>query len=173
MSPLMCRTQNHRFTADRAWRNRRRHVIPLGARDLRLFHPLIRPIRPITLLDIHYFVCLNSLMKPIAGDILRGHLDTLILAALDRGEAYGYDIMQRLNTEGQGAFAMREGTIYPVLYRLESKGLIRARWESGDAPRKGPRKRLYRLSSSGKKALAARRKEWEQFVAVIGRIVEA
>ena len=112
-------------------------------------------------------------MKTISGDILRGHLDTLILAALERGEAYGYDIMQRLNAEGQGAFAMREGTIYPVLYRLESKGLILARWESDDAPRKGPRKRLYRLSSSGKKALATRRKEWEQFVTVVGSIVEA
>jgi DNA-binding PadR family transcriptional regulator len=112
-------------------------------------------------------------MESISGDSLRGHLDMLILAALERGEAYGYDVMQRLNAEGQGAFAMREGTIYPVLYRLETKGLIRARWEAEDAPRKGPRKRLYRLSSSGSKALAAKRAEWARFVSVIGRIVEA
>ncbi|MBI5091365.1 MAG: helix-turn-helix transcriptional regulator [Candidatus Hydrogenedentes bacterium] len=112
-------------------------------------------------------------MGRISGDILRGHIDTVVLAALEAREAYGYEIMQRLNSEGKGVFAMKEGTLYPVLYRLEDKGWLATRWESEDVPRKGPRRRLYRLTAKGKKQLAKYRNEWRQFVHVMGRIVEA
>ena len=58
-------------------------------------------------------------MEPIDGNTLRGHLESLILAVLDREPAHGFDIMKRLDEEGRGALALREGTIYPILYRLE------------------------------------------------------
>lgn len=112
-------------------------------------------------------------MATLSGDILRGHIDALVLATLEKGEAHGFEIMQRLNAEGRGAFAMKEGTLYPVLYRLERRRCLAARWDRDDAPRKGPRRRLYRLTAKGRKELAVRRETWQTFVSVVGDIVEA
>lgn len=108
-----------------------------------------------------------------SGDQLRGHLDLLVLTTLERGEAHGFEILQRLNREGNGAFAMKEGTVYPVLYRLEERGHARARWEADDVPRKGPPRRLYSLTAAGKRELANQRAAWQTFVQVMERIVEA
>src|SRR5262245_25124750 len=103
-------------------------------------------------------------MKPIAGDVLRGHLELLVLATLERGEAHGFEVLQRLNREGRGAFAMKEGTLYPVLYRLEDRRFVKARWESEPIERKGPPRRLYSLTAGGKRELAKRRQAWTAFV---------
>jgi PadR family transcriptional regulator PadR len=112
-------------------------------------------------------------MKPLSGDVLRGHLDLLVLATLEPGEAHGFEILQRLNQEGRGAFAMKEGTLYPVLYRLEARRYARARWEPDEVPRKGPPRRLYSLTAAGKRELAKQRAAWRGFVQVMDRMVEA
>jgi DNA-binding PadR family transcriptional regulator len=112
-------------------------------------------------------------MHSIAGDAIRGHLDTMVLAALSSSEAHGLEVMRRLETAGRGALRLKEGTLYPALYRLEEAGLLRARWESATSGRRGPRRRIYRLTRKGKRALAQGRAEWHHFVTVIGRIVEA
>lgn len=123
-------------------------------------------------LDRFYLACFNSGMNKFSGDMLRGHLEALVLATLEAGEAHGYEVMQRLNGEARGAFHMREGALYPVLYRLEEQGLLATRWEKEDAPRKGPRRRLYRLTSKGKRALGQHRITWRSFVATLGPILE-
>jgi len=112
-------------------------------------------------------------MKPFAGDVLRGHLDLLVLATLERGGAHGFEVLHRLNREGRGAFAMKEGTLYPVLYRLEGRGFVSARWEKDDPRPKGPPRRVYSLTASGRRELQKRRKAWTTFVSVVGRLVEA
>ena len=112
-------------------------------------------------------------MKNISGDAIRGHLETMVLAALASGEAHGLEVMRRLEAAGRGALRLREGTLYPALYRLEEAGLLRARWESATSGRRGPRRRIYRLTRKGKRALAKGRAEWQHFVTIIGGIVEA
>lgn len=112
-------------------------------------------------------------MVTFSGDMLRGHLDTLVLATVAQGEAHGFQIMGRLNAFNRDAFNMKEGTLYPVLYRLDDHGFIESRWEDEHAPRKGPRKRLYRITPKGKRELAERRQTWNEFVTVIGKIIEA
>ncbi|MBI2421517.1 MAG: helix-turn-helix transcriptional regulator [Candidatus Hydrogenedentes bacterium] len=111
-------------------------------------------------------------MNPLSGDMLRGHLEGLVLATLEAGEAHGYEVMQRLNAEARGVFHMREGALYPVLYRLEQKGMLATRWEKDDAPRKGPKRRLYRLTAKGTRDLAARRTQWKLFVSTVGPMLE-
>jgi PadR family transcriptional regulator PadR len=111
-------------------------------------------------------------MKAFSGDMLRGHLELLVLATLERSEAHGFEVLQRLNREGRGAFAMKEGTLYPVLYRLENRRYVRARWESDAAPRKGPPRRLYSLTAAGTRELAKQRESWTSFVGVMDRLVE-
>ena len=112
-------------------------------------------------------------MERISGDELRGHLEMLVLSLLERGEAHGYEILQRLEALGCGSLRMKEGSLYPVLYRLEEAGDIKARWESDAEGRRGPRRRLYRLTPRGTRELARRRQAWRQFVEVVGRIAEA
>src|SRR5688572_10266380 len=115
-------------------------------------------------------------MQKIQGDALRGHLDNLILAILEKGQGHGLEILRRLEAGGCGALALKEGTLYPALYRLEAAGLLKADWEAEDrtAPRgRGPRRRIYRLSTKGKRRLAQGRAEFTQFVQVLGGILGA
>src|SRR2546421_6232187 len=88
-------------------------------------------------------------MSDISGDSLRGHLETLVLSALRRGDAHGFEILKRLEEAGAGALKLKEGSLYPALYRMEAAGLVKARWEDRNTPRRGPRRRIYRLTAKG------------------------
>jgi DNA-binding PadR family transcriptional regulator len=112
-------------------------------------------------------------MQRIEGDALRGHLENLILAVLERGEAHGLEVLRRLEAAGCGALALKEGTLYPALYRMEEGGLIKAEWEDNVQRTRGPRRRIYRLSPKGKKKLAKSREQFQEFVMVIGGILGA
>lgn len=110
-------------------------------------------------------------MGKISGDTLRGHVETLALAALERGEAHGFEILRRLRERGRGILELKEGTLYPALYRLEEAGCICGEWEDNERRHRGPRRWIYRLTRKGRKELAARRGEWKSFVRVVGEIV--
>src|SRR5687767_7057022 len=110
-------------------------------------------------------------MEPISGTALRGHLESMILAALEGGEAHGFEVWRRLEAAGAGALRLKEGSLYPALYRLEAAGLVRAEWEAGDSGRRGPRRRVYRITPKGTRKLAAARAEWRRFVTTIGGIL--
>jgi PadR family transcriptional regulator PadR len=112
-------------------------------------------------------------MQRISGDLLRGHLDTLVLSVLGNGPAHGLEVLRRLVHAGCGSLHLKEGSLYPALYRLENAGLIEGHWEQETKGRRGGRRRLYRLTSKGATALARRRKEWCQFVRIVGGIVGA
>ena len=112
-------------------------------------------------------------MQRIERDALRGHLEAMVLSALERGEAHGFEVLRRLEELGCGALVLKEGTLYPVLYRLEGVGLVRGEWEDDSTGRRGPRRRIYRLTEKGKRDLARRREDWTQFVAIVGRILGA
>jgi DNA-binding PadR family transcriptional regulator len=110
-------------------------------------------------------------MEPIRGDALRGHLESLVLSVLEQGEAHGFEIWRRLEAAGSGALRLKEGSLYPALYRLEEAGLVRAAWESGASDRRGPRRRIYHLTRKGRRRLDEARAEWQHFVTVIGGIL--
>src|SRR5262245_26811248 len=88
------------------------------------------------------------------GEILKGHLDMIVLAALADGPAHGYAIIQAIHRRSGGAFDLAEGTVYPVLHRLEKSGLLSSRWVDGESGRK---RRVYALTRQGRRALADRR----------------
>src|SRR5215468_6718805 len=105
-------------------------------------------------------------MEPIDGDKLRGHLETLILATLEAGEAHGLEILRRLEEGGCGLLRLKEGSLYPALYRLESSGEVFATWEAEPHGRRGARRRLYSLTPKGRRKLESGRIEWREFVRV-------
>jgi PadR family transcriptional regulator len=99
------------------------------------------------------------------GEMLKGHLDMIVLAALAGGPAHGYAVIQEIRRRSGGAFDLPEGTIYPALHRLEQGGLLSSRWTAGDS---GRQRRVYSLTRSGRHALAARRAVWQRFTDAIG-----
>jgi transcriptional regulator len=94
------------------------------------------------------------------GEMLKGHLDMIVLAALAPGPAHGYAVIEELKRRSAGAFDLPEGTIYPVLHRLEQARLLAGRWVTADS---GRRRRVYELTRRGERALAERRAVWKQF----------
>ena len=123
------------------------------------------------LLDVIYSLSKYTGMNPIDGDRLRGHVETMVLAVLECSEGHGLAIIKRLEEAGCGALRMKEGSLYPALYRMEKAGLVTARWEESAPGRRGPRRRIYRINRKGKKHLQRGRDQWQQFVAVVGGIV--
>jgi DNA-binding PadR family transcriptional regulator len=112
-------------------------------------------------------------MANINGDLLRGHLQSLVLSALRRGDAHGFEILKRLEEAGSGALQLKEGSLYPALYKLEAAGLVKGAWETGDTPRRGPRRRVYHLTRKGRGRLDEARGEFQQFISIIGGILGA
>lgn len=98
-------------------------------------------------------------------ETLKGHLDVLILAVLGDEPLHGYAVIEELRLRSEGAFDLAEGTLYPVLHRLEADGLLTSTWSEAS----GRRRRVYRLTRRGRAALARRRREWSGFA----RAVEA
>jgi transcriptional regulator len=105
------------------------------------------------------------------GEMLKGHLDMIVLAALAAaGSGHGYAIIEQIKQRSGGAFDLPEGTIYPALHRLEQAGLLNSRWTTADS---GRRRRIYTLTKSGTRALAERRAIWKQFSDAIGGLLGA
>ena len=112
-------------------------------------------------------------MQNIDGDKLRGHVETMVLSVLDDGPAHGLAIIKRIADAGSGVLRMKEGSLYPALYRLEKSGLVTAKWDEQTQGRRGPRRKIYRLTRKGRAELARGREQWDQFVSVVGAIVGA
>ena len=112
-------------------------------------------------------------MEAINGDKLRGHLETMILSTLEQGEAHGLEVLRRLEAAGCGLLRLKEGSLYPALYRLEASGAVKAVWESEPHGRRGARRRIYTLTANGQRKLDAGRADWLQFVRILGGILGA
>ena len=112
-------------------------------------------------------------MEAIQGDKLRGHLEAMILSTLERGEAHGLEILHRLEEAGCGLLRLKEGSLYPALYRLEAAGAVKAVWGAEPHGRRGARRRIDGLTAKGRCRLDAGRAEWQQFARILGGILGA
>lgn len=99
---------------------------------------------------------------------IKGHLDALLLASLERGPRHGYAIKEALKEGSGGRFDLPTGTIYPALHRLEEAGLIAGSWFIVE----GRRRRTYRLTEKGLRRLHADRSQWHGFAAAITALLE-
>lgn len=103
-------------------------------------------------------------------ELKKGSTELLVLALLEGGPRHGYDIGKRIEAGSQGRLTFRIGSLYPILCRLEDRGLITGRWVEREGER---RRRYYRLTGAGRKALARERSLWSEFVMTINEIAGA
>jgi PadR family transcriptional regulator PadR len=103
----------------------------------------------------------------MGADLLRGHLDGLLLAVLADAPGHGYELGQRLTHRSGGALGVPEGSLYPALHRLERGGLVTSSWSTGD----GRRRRVYRLTRAGRRAVTRSRTEWRAFSVAVERVL--
>lgn len=104
----------------------------------------------------------------IERELKRGSLELIVLHLLAPGEAYGYEIVTKLTTQTDGALGVTDGTLYPVLYRLEHAGFVAVRWET---PERGVPRKYYRLTESGRSELARLNHEWNAFVGAMAKLL--
>ncbi len=103
-------------------------------------------------------------------ELIRGTLDVLILKALAWGPLHGYAITRLIHRQTDEALLVEEGTLYPALWRLESKGLVEAEWGLSKNNRKA---KYYRLTSEGRRHLRQESKTWEAYAAAVGKMLAA
>ncbi len=113
-------------------------------------------------------VLLGLVFLGMKGQTLKGHLDLLVLAVLATGPCHGYGVIEGLRVRSGDALDLPEGTVYPVLHRLENAGLLASEWSTEC----GRRRRTYRLSESGRAALNEERSAWEGFTAAVGSVLK-
>jgi PadR family transcriptional regulator PadR len=97
---------------------------------------------------------------------LKGHLDGLVLAVVADEPKHGYAVIEALKSRSDGRLDLPEGTVYPALHRLERGGLLASEWSDV-----GRRRRVYRLTSKGRRELGVRRKRWHEFASTVEAVL--
>jgi PadR family transcriptional regulator, regulatory protein PadR len=103
-------------------------------------------------------------------ELVRGTLDVLILKALVWGSLHGYAITSLIRRQTDEALLVEEGTLYPALWRLESKGLVEAEWGLSENNRKA---KYYRLTTEGRRRLREETKTWDAYAEAVGKLLYA
>ena len=104
----------------------------------------------------------------IAGDLIRGHTDAIILARLMMGDSYGYEINKIISTLSSGRFELKEATLYTAFKRLEEQGCIASYWGDSGA---GARRRYYTITPSGRDAYHRLMLEWEETREIMNKLL--
>ena len=95
----------------------------------------------------------------VSSDLIRGHIDTIIMARLLKGDTYGYEINKELRLRTNGRFEIKEATLYTAFRRLEESRFISSYWGPNEG---GARRRYYHLTNCGRAECGKRLKEWQE-----------
>ena len=106
----------------------------------------------------------------IAGDLIRGHTDAIILERLLRSDSYGYEINKTISTLSAGRFELKEATLYTAFKRLEELGYITSYWGGSGA---GARRRYYTITPEGREASDKLLREWEETKEIMDKLLES
>jgi PadR family transcriptional regulator PadR len=108
--------------------------------------------------------------KPADGEAtVRGHLELLILASLSAAPSHGYALIESLQRLTGGIFELAEGSFYPALHKLEHAGLVRSAWDRES----GRRRRVYRITSAGRRELEERSRRWRVIRDAVDAVLSA
>lgn len=107
--------------------------------------------------------------SPFSTDLIRSSADLVVLTLLSVRPMYGYEIMTSLADCGNGDFRFKQGTLYPLLYRLEREGWLEAKTVT---PASGRQRKVYRLTKEGSSVQKQRAEEWERFTTAVNSIIK-
>jgi transcriptional regulator len=107
--------------------------------------------------------------RPSEAEVLQGTLDLLILKVVALGPIHGYSIVQRLRLISNGALMVRQGSLYPALYRLENRGWLKARWGPTESGREA---KFYSLTKAGRHQLDVETAGWKRLCEAISMVLE-
>lgn len=102
-------------------------------------------------------------------ELLKGNTATVVLAILDEGPLHGYHIAKEMRRRSDDALTLGQGVLYPVLHRLEDRGMIRGEWEQSVGT---PSRKSYAITAAGKRELAAKRREWAAFSRAMAKVLD-
>ena len=108
-------------------------------------------------------------MSPTNTPLLAGTLELIVLQLLEAEPTNGYDLTLRIQTISRDVLNVNAGSLYPALYRLEERGLLRATWATSDSGRKT---KVYSVTPSGRRQLAEQRASWERFAGALTAILK-
>src|SRR6185437_6544090 len=101
-------------------------------------------------------------------DLLQGTLDLLVLRSLRLAPLHGWGISKRIRQLSSDVLQINQGSLYPALYRLEDRGLIKASWGTSD---EGRRAKFYTLTAAGRKRVGEEQDDWRRFVAAVEQVL--
>jgi len=102
-------------------------------------------------------------------ELMKGSIDSLLLCLIEQQPMYGYQIIKELGRRSAGYFELKEGTLYPALYRLERAGLIQGKWQMLPG---GRQRRYYHITDKGRYALAEKTNQWRAFLVAMNLIIK-
>lgn len=106
----------------------------------------------------------------ISADLIRGHINTIILRTLYERDKYGYEIIEEIESKSHGQYSLKQPTLYSALKRLENQGYINAYWKT-DEVSQGGRRKYYTLTDSGREVTERNQAEWEYSRTVIDNLI--
>lgn len=101
----------------------------------------------------------------ISRELLKGSTDLLVLSVLENETMYGYQMIKQLKSEN--VFEFQEGTLYPILHKLEEKGWITSYWDEVA----GKKRKYYAITENGKKHLKSKKEEWQLFSTNVNKVI--
>ncbi|MDQ0271279.1 PadR family transcriptional regulator [Cytobacillus purgationiresistens] len=101
-------------------------------------------------------------------ELVKGSSSLLLLQLLEERDMYGYELVKELEKRSENEFSIKEGTLYPALHKLEKQEYIECYWQEQE---KGPARKYYRITASGKEMLLEKTREWNEFVSVMNKMV--
>ena len=103
------------------------------------------------------------------GDVLKNHLELLVLSTLKAGPGHGYSIIRAIRDRSDGEFELLEGPLYPALHRLEGERLVTSSWSNVA----GRKRRVYKLSRKGRVAVGQQERDWRRFERAMNLVLAA
>ncbi len=100
-------------------------------------------------------------------ELLKGSTVTLILAVIENEDMYGYKIVKEIDMKSDGAFTMKEGTLYPILHSLEENDFVESYWEEFD----GRNRKYYHITKKGTKELNRKKEEWREYSKSLNKVL--
>ncbi|CAM4214923.1 helix-turn-helix transcriptional regulator [Paenibacillus macerans] len=100
-------------------------------------------------------------------ELLKGSTGMLILTLLDKQDLYGYQLIKELERMSEGTFALKEGTLYPILHGMETERWLESYWEEAE----GRKRKYYRITDSGRRQLQEKKREWQLFRGAVDRVL--